>query len=76
MVGNAEEIVKWLFTQDREKVFDVTPHKEKRSLNQNALLWECLGQMASALREQMGCISPNAQAIWDIYIYMREAQGC
>ena len=65
MVGNAEEIVKWLFTQDREKVFDVTPHKEKRSLNQNALLWECLGQMASALRADK----------WDVYLQMLKRYG-
>lgn len=65
MTGKAEEIIKWLFTQDREKVFDVTPHKEKRSLNQNALLWECLGQLASALRADK----------WEVYLQMLKRYG-
>ena len=65
MMGTAEEIIKWLFNQDREKLFDVSPHKEKRSLNQNALLWECLGQMASALRADK----------WDVYLQMLKRYG-
>jgi hypothetical protein len=50
MTGNAEEIVKWLFTQDREKVFDINEHKEKRSLNANAYAWSLIGKIADALR--------------------------
>jgi len=50
MTGNAEEIVKWLFTQDREKVFDITEHKEKRSLNANAYAWAIIGKIADANR--------------------------
>jgi hypothetical protein len=50
MTGNAEEIVKWLFTQDREKVFDIKEHKEKRSLNANAYAWSLIGKIADALR--------------------------
>lgn len=65
MTGTAEEIIKWLFNQDREKLFDVSPHREKRSLNQNALLWECLGQMASALRADK----------WDVYLQMLKRYG-
>lgn len=65
MTGTGEDIIKWLFTQDREKVFDVTPHKEKRSLNQNALLWEMLGQLASALRSDK----------WTVYLQMLKRYG-
>lgn len=65
MTGTSEEIIKWLLSQDREKVFDLSPHKEKRSLNQNALLWECLGQMASALRADK----------WDVYLQMLKRYG-
>ena len=50
MTGKAEEIIKWLFNQDREKLFDISEHKEKRSLSANGLLWSCLGEIASALR--------------------------
>ena len=65
MTGTGEDIIKWLFTQDREKVFDVTPHREKRSLNQNALLWEMLGQLASALRTDK----------WTVYLQMLKRYG-
>ena len=36
MIGNAGEIVKWLFAQDRERLFEIKEHKEKRSLSANA----------------------------------------
>ena len=50
MVGRAEEIVKWLFTQDREKLFEVKEHRNKRSLNANAYAWLLIGKIADALR--------------------------
>lgn len=65
MTGTAEEIIKWLFTQDREQLFDVSPHKEKRSLNANGLLWMCLGEIASALRTDK----------WDVYLQMLKRYG-
>ena len=65
MTGTGEEIIKWLFTQDREQIFDVSPHKEKRSLNANGLLWACLGEMANALRADK----------WDVYLQMLKRYG-
>ena len=65
MIGTAEEIIKWLFTQDREQIFDVSPHREKRSLSANGLLWACLGEMASALRSDK----------WDVYLQMLKRYG-
>ena len=50
MIGIAEDLVRWLFTQDRDKVFEIKEHKEKRSDNANKLLWDCLGDIAVALR--------------------------
>ena len=29
MIGKAEELVQWLWNQDREKVFEIKEHKEK-----------------------------------------------
>lgn len=40
-------------------------HREKRSLNANALLWECLGRIASALRTDK----------WDVYKLMLKRYG-
>ncbi len=50
MVGNAEQIVKWLFTQDRDKTFEVKPYHQKRSLNANSYAWVLINEMANVLR--------------------------
>ena len=50
MIGNAETIITWLFSQDRDKVFEIKEHKEKRSLTANAYAWTLIGKIADALR--------------------------
>lgn len=65
MTGNSEEIIKWLFNQDRDKVFDVNEHKEKRSLSANGLLWACIGELAGALRSDK----------WAVYLQMLKRYG-
>ena len=50
MIGNAEQIVQWLFAQDRDKLFEIKEHKYKRSLNANAYAWSLIGKIADALR--------------------------
>lgn len=50
MEGTPEEIVKWLFTQDREKIFEIKEKKRRRSLNANAYAWTLIGKLADALR--------------------------
>lgn len=50
MIGKAEEIIKWLFNQDREKVFEIKEHREKRSLNANSYAWSLIGKIADVLR--------------------------
>lgn len=49
------------------KDLDITikPHSEKRSKNANALLWACLGKMASVLR----CDK------WEVYLKMLKRYG-
>ena len=65
MTGRCEEIIKWLFGQDREKLFDIEEHKEKRSLNANALLWKCLGDIARAIHTDK----------WEVYLQMLKRYG-
>ena len=65
MTGTCEEIIKWLFNQDRDAEFDISPHKSKRSLNANGLLWACLGEMAKALRTDK----------WTVYLQMLKRYG-
>lgn len=43
------------------------PYRQKRSLNANAYLWECLGQMAQAM------IPPADK--WDVYLLMLKRYG-
>ena len=50
MIGTPQEIIQWLFQQDRDKVFEVKEHKEKRSLNANAYAWSLITKIADALR--------------------------
>lgn len=50
MIGKPEDLVKWLFNQDREKYFEVKEHKEKRSLNANSYLWVLVGKIADLMR--------------------------
>ena len=50
MVGTAEALVKWLFNQSREKLFEVKEHKEKRTLTQNAYMWSLINEIANKMR--------------------------
>ena len=50
MEGTPEEIVKWLLSQDREKIFEIKEKKRRRSLNANAYAWTLIGKLADALR--------------------------
>jgi hypothetical protein len=65
MTGKAEDCIRWLLSQDREKQFDVNPHREKRSRSANALLWACLGEIAAALRTDK----------WEVYLQMLKRYG-
>lgn len=65
MTGRAEDCIRWLLSQDREKLFDVNPHREKRSRSANALLWACLGEIAAALRTDK----------WEVYLQMLKRYG-
>lgn len=65
MTGNAEKIVMFLMGQDKSLQWDLTPHKEKRSKDANALLWHCLGEIARAVRQDK----------WEVYLDMLKHYG-
>lgn len=50
MVGNGQQIIQWLFNQNREQLYEIKEHREKRSLNANAYAWCLLGKIADVLR--------------------------
>lgn len=49
MIGTAETLVKWLFNQDRSKLFEIKMHKEKRTLTQNAYMWSLINEIANKM---------------------------
>ena len=50
MIGKADELIRWLLDQDRQKLYQVEEYKEKRSLSANAYLWVLVGKIADVLR--------------------------
>jgi hypothetical protein len=61
--GNIGEFEKY---KDKELAVDLKQWRNKRSLNANALLWACIGQIAEAI--------PAADK-WDIYIRLLRRYG-
>ena len=54
-----------MFNQDRDKVFEIKEHKEKRSLIANAYAWTLIGKIADALR-----LSKD-----EVYLHMLKSYG-
>ena len=50
MIGTPEEIVRWLFNQDKEQQFEIKEYKQKRSLNANAYAWVLINKIANVMR--------------------------
>lgn len=50
MIGKPEELVRWLFNQDKDKVFEIKEHKVKRSLNANAYCWVLMNKIADVIK--------------------------
>ena len=51
MIGKAKQIIDWLWTQDKDKLFEIKEHKEKRSLSQNAYAWKLITELGNVLRK-------------------------
>lgn len=49
MVGNSQDIIQYLFQQDRDKLFEIKEHKEKRSLSQNAYAWKLINEIGNKI---------------------------
>lgn len=49
MIGNSQEIMNWLFAQDKDKQWEIKEHKKKRSLNANSYCWVLLQKLADKL---------------------------
>lgn len=49
MVGTIEEIIKYLFQQEKTKKFELKEYKPKRSLDANAYLWVLIHELSKKL---------------------------
>ena len=50
MTGTPNQIINYLLEQDKNKLFDISEHHEKRSLNANNMMWALIVKIADALR--------------------------
>ena len=50
MIGTPQEVIQWLFDQDKNKKFEIKPYHKKRSLNANAYAWTLIGKIADVVR--------------------------
>lgn len=68
ITGSAARLVTFLFSvKDDSKLWELKEHKEKRSLNANALAWKCISEIAQAM------IPPQDR--WEIYLRMLRKYG-
>ena len=49
MRGRPSDLVAWLFEQPKDKVFEVSEYREKRSLSANSYYWLLVGQIAEKM---------------------------
>lgn len=49
MIGNALKIINWLYSQGKDKLFEIKEYKEQRNKKQNAKYYKLLGQLAMAV---------------------------
>lgn len=49
MRGRPSDLVAWLFDQPKDKIFEVSEYREKRSLSANSYYWVLVGQIAEKM---------------------------
>ena len=49
MIGNKNELIKWLLEQKEETIFEIKEYKHKRTLSQNSYAWKLINELANKL---------------------------
>ena len=49
-VGTPEELSRYLWNLDKEKLYEIKEHKQKRSLSQNSYAWVLINELANKMR--------------------------
>lgn len=47
MTGNKNEIIKWLYSQDENSLYEIKELKRHRTLTQNSYLWKLINEIAN-----------------------------
>lgn len=50
MEGTAQQIIQWLFNQDKGKRFEIKEIRKKRSLDANKYAWALINEIANVMR--------------------------
>lgn len=50
MKGTPKKLIEYLIDQDKEKVFELKPYKEKRNNDQNSRYWKLLNELALTMK--------------------------
>ena len=50
MIGTPEELSRYLWNLDKEKLYEIKEHKQKRSLSQNSYAWLLINELANKMR--------------------------
>ena len=50
MVGNALKLIKWLYEQDRNQLFQIKKYKERRNKEQNKKYWKLISELSLKTR--------------------------
>lgn len=50
MIGKPIEIIQYLYNQEKDKLYEIKEHKQKRSLNANAYMWVLINEIANKVR--------------------------
>lgn len=50
MLGKPLDLINFLYNQDKDKIFEIKEHKQKRSLNANAYMWVLINEIANKVR--------------------------
>lgn len=69
MVGTIEQIIQWLFKQDKNKLYEVKEVKKKRSTNANNYFWKLLQELCEV--QNLDTIEEYKKRVKELGIFRR-----
>ena len=75
ITGRANDLVLYLMNADKEKLFDLTEHKEKRSLSQNSYFHRLVGLLAKGEQTQFFVKKNELILQYGVHEFERDKEG-